>query len=246
MSETAPRLIFCHGVPGSAQDAALFARGLGAARADSVALDLLAGWDAYERAFLAASAKAPVHLAGFSLGAMAALRLALAHPDRVLRVTLISPAAPLGFGTFLPDMDGAPVFAMAAKRGPGFRLMTAGQAAVARLAPRAMLRMLFARSCPADQAVLEDPTTVEALLSGLKNSFQTQRAGYRTYVQDYVRWTGEEIDGWTCPVTIWQGAADTWAPPAMAEALAQRLPQADLRLVDGLGHYSIAQALAAA
>lgn len=37
---------------------------------------------------------------------------------------------------------------------------------------------------------------------------------------------------------LWQGGADNWTPPVMAEQLAARLPQASLTVLPGLSHYS--------
>lgn len=42
-----------------------------------------------------------------------------------------------------------------------------------------------------------------------------------------------------CPVRIWQGGADTWSPPAMADCLADRLPAVvGVERLAGLSHYS--------
>jgi pimeloyl-ACP methyl ester carboxylesterase len=59
-----------------------------------------------------------VHLVGFSIGALAATKIAAFDPEQVSKLTLISPAAPLQLGTFLEDMAGKPIFEMAIKR-PG-------------------------------------------------------------------------------------------------------------------------------
>ena len=96
-------IYFCHGVPGGPEDASLL--GIeGVAAPDLFAAAPLAQFDA-------ATAGAPdgsVHLVGFSIGAMVALRLAASRPDKVGKVTLISPAAPLNLGDFLPAMAGKP------------------------------------------------------------------------------------------------------------------------------------------
>jgi pimeloyl-ACP methyl ester carboxylesterase len=44
---------------------------------------------------------------------------------------------------------------------------------------------------------------------------------------------GFDLAGIRAPVTLWWGTRDTVCPPAIADVLAQRIPQTTLRLVDG-------------
>ncbi|MFN9716540.1 MAG: alpha/beta fold hydrolase [Sphingomonadales bacterium] len=49
------------------------------------------------------------------------------------------------------------------------------------------------------------------------------------------------------PVAIWQGSEDDWTPPAMAQALAQRLPSRPaVEVMRGLSHFSALRAYLAA
>lgn len=181
-----------------------------------------------------AALSGPLHLIGFSLGAALALRLA--PRLQPARITLISPAGPLELGDFLPQMAGAPVF-RAARRPWALRALTAAQALGFRLAPDRALAALFHTAPPADRALLSGPHR-GALLSAIRSSLGPGRPAYLAEITRYVQpWAGL-LPQVTAPVTIWQGAADTWSPPAMAQAVARALPAARLQLLPGLGHYS--------
>ncbi len=179
------------------------------------------------------------HVVGFSIGAMAALRLAAARPERVARVTVVSPAAPLPLGDFLPDMAGAPVFKLAMKRPGVLRMLTAAQGLLVRNAPGVLIKQLFAKCGVQERALLEDPQFVAALTEGMHNSFVTRRAGYLAYLAAYVTDWSDELRSVRAPVDIWHGDKDTWAPLAMAEAIKDMVPSSCvLHVVPDGEHYS--------
>jgi pimeloyl-ACP methyl ester carboxylesterase len=220
------RAIYLHGLPGGPEEMAL-------AGVNLPCPDRTKG----EAAVLAALSRmrdAPLHLIGFSLGAALALRLAPHLP--VAKLTLISPAGPLELGNFLPDMAGAPVF-RAARRPLLFRALTAIQALAFKHAPARSLETLFHSAPAADKALLT-AANQKLLLSAIRASLGPRRAGYLAEISRYVQPWAAVLPQITAPVTIWQGEADTWSPPAMAKALAAALPHADLRLLPGQGHYS--------
>ena len=232
-------------MPGSPGDAALLARANPAARI--VPLTLLDhAPDEAEQALKEALASlglppdtTGLHLAGFSIGAMTALRLAATRPKAVSRLTLISPAAPLQLGNFLDDMAGKPVFSLAMRRPGLLRLLTSAQGVMARLAPDLMIRALFAKAGPSEQALLAEDGFRAAMNTALRDSFGPHRQIYLAYVQNYVADWRDTLRHVACPVDIWQGTADTWTPPQMAEALRHALgDRATLHRVNGAGHYS--------
>jgi pimeloyl-ACP methyl ester carboxylesterase len=99
-------VFFCHGMPGSKADATLLHKAN--PDIDIVAVDLLANTPedvdvAFSNALhskVITVDKGGVVLAGFSIGAMAAIKIAAKRPDIVSRLILISPAAPLVDGGF--------------------------------------------------------------------------------------------------------------------------------------------------
>ena len=68
-----------------------------------------------------------IHLVGFSIGAMVAAHIPAAGPERVNRLKLVPPAAPLQLGKFLPQMAGHTAFRLAARHPRLFSARTYGQ-----------------------------------------------------------------------------------------------------------------------
>ena len=78
----------------------------------------------------------PVEIIGFSLGGFVAMRTAPLVKAPIMRLNLMSSAAPLECGDFIADMAGGAVFTMA-KRSPRlFALASRVQGWLAALAPR--------------------------------------------------------------------------------------------------------------
>lgn len=178
-------------------------------------------------------------LIGFSLGAPVALQVAAALGDRARHLHLISPAGPLQLGDFLPAMAGGPLFRLAAEHPRLFAAVTRLESLVARMAPRWLLGRLMAGAAPADRALAADPAFVAAMSGVLREGLGRSPAGFHAEVTAYVRDWRSVLDRVSTPVTIWQGDADTWTPPAMARALQAALPgQPVLHLIPGASHYS--------
>ena len=222
------RPVYIHGFPGSPRE-----------------LDLA---DARERfravspfpggmAELAASPQ-PLDIHAFSLGAFAALRFAADHPGRVASLALVSPAAPLELGDFLPDMAGGAVFRTARFSPTLFRAFSAVQALAVRAAPARALDPMFASSPPSERALAHSPDTRSVLEDGLCHTFLHHRRPDTDTVLHYVKpWAGT-LARVRAPVRIVAGTDDSWTPPAMAEALARALPSCPaVEWVEGAGHY---------
>lgn len=231
-------IYFCHGVPGGPLDASL------------LGIESVIAPNLFEAAplvqFDADTADVPngsVHLIGFSIGAMVALRLAASRPDRIGKITLISPAAPLSLGAFLPDMAGKPVFKLAKHAPAVLRVLAWLQGLGVKISPEVVLRRLFAKADPHERRLVAEPEVRKVLRAGLRNSFSKHPRSYVQAVCAYVGdWAGA-LPKVTCPVEIWHGEADTWAPIAMAEALTRALPKgAQLHRVASAGHYGALKA----
>lgn len=219
-------IYFCHGVPGSKTDADILG-------GDPVCADLYAGpaIDTFDtQAF-----DIPAHVIGFSIGAMAALKIAASRPEYVSHLTLVSPAAPLQLGDFLPEMAGGPVFKIAQKSYFALRMLAWAQSRVFRIAPKKLIKALFAKAGPQDQPFADHAVIQQAL----QNALIENSNGYCDLITEYVADWSTVLSDVTCPVTIYHGTADTWSPPAMAIALQQALPNgATLNWVKNGEHYS--------
>jgi pimeloyl-ACP methyl ester carboxylesterase len=238
--------VYLHGLPGSPRELELFAP-LGSMRdawapdrnADRSNLDCAAYFDHLAVQITAQSANDSTHLVGFSLGAAAALQVAHRLGNTVSRIDLISAAAPLELGTFLPHMVGRPVFESAIRRPWLFSAMTSAQALVSRLAPGTLMRMLLASAQGADRGLTRDAQFRMSLRDIIGASFPHGARGYRREILGYVQPWASLLSGITAPVTLWHGTADNWSPMAMAERLQAALPNArPVVRLEGQSHYS--------
>jgi pimeloyl-ACP methyl ester carboxylesterase len=188
-------------------------------------------------------ADGPVTLIGFSLGAPVALAVARALGDRVAHLHLISPAAPLALGDFLPAMAGGGLFRLARARPALFRLVAQLESLIARTAPGFLCDRLFATAAGADLALSRDPGFRQAMAQVLRAGLGRTPAGFIAEVTAYAANGPADLAGPAVPITLWQGDADNWTPPAMAEALAAALPApVTLNRLPGCSHYSALRA----
>lgn len=220
-------LLYFHGLPGSTREVDL-------SPARPPGLWVVAASQTEEA--LAGTA-GPVDLAAFSLGAPSALRTAARHPDRVRRVTLIAPAAPLDLVDVLDQMAGAPILRVARRGRLALRALTAAQRAMVWAAPGLVLDAMFRTADPTERSLLDDPAARSILIHGLRESLGPEAAAYRAALLAYVAPWAQLLPMVRMPVRVLVGEADTWAPPAMGRALAEALPAGRLTALPGLGHY---------
>jgi Predicted hydrolases or acyltransferases (alpha/beta hydrolase superfamily) len=170
---------------------------------------------------------------------MAAIRIAASRPEQVSKVTLISAAAPLQMGSFLPDMAGQAIFQLALHRPGLLGVVTGLQSRLTRVSPHLMTRLLFGTCGASERALLKDPAFRDAIHEALRSCFITHRQAYLAYVRAYVAdWSGL-LAQVQCPVELWHGTADMWAPPDMAVALKSRFGAACvLHQIEDGEHYS--------
>lgn len=244
---SASSFIYCHGLPGSAAELKLFG-GQDRKGASVVCLERLQAsydnpdWqDRLLAAFDAARAeigRPTVRLVAFSLGTMSALHIAAKRPDAIEAVDLISAAAPLELGDFLPRMAGKAVFLAAATSPGALRRLGHAQSLINAIAPSLLLKVMFAGAAPSEQGLLADADFRAAVRDGLTTSLGRGRTAYEDELRTYVRPWSEILSNVSCPVTLWHGDADGWAPLDMAYALAKALPAgAAVTELAGAGHY---------
>lgn len=91
-----------------------------------------------------------------------------------------------------------------------------------------------------DQKVFSHPEISPLLSETLKRSLSQ---GPRAIIHDlniYARDWGFKTDKISCPITLWHGSKDDIVNVAYAQDMKTRLMNANLRIVDDEGHYSIA------
>jgi pimeloyl-ACP methyl ester carboxylesterase len=183
--------------------------------------------------------KGPIHLIGFSLGAFIAIHIATLLKNRVERIDLVSAAAPLELGDFLKDMAGKTVF-QTAQSGPFlFSLMVKWQSWAARWFPNMLFKAIFANTAGQDRELAATPAFQIGMAKILEHSLGRNAHIYQSEIAFYVSGWAASLAKVRQPVTLWQGEADNWTPPAMADALQQALPHLfSRRDLFGLSHYS--------
>ena len=170
---------------------------------------------------------------------MSAVHIAARRGLLVRKLILIAPAAPLQLGNFLPDMAGRLVFEAAQAGDWALRLFTALQSSLVALAPELAIKMMFRASPDADLGLLASPRFVDVLVCGLRTCLGQRQAAYRSELHAYVQPWAHVLDDIRCETEIWSGSHDDWAPPAMSDALKERLgDRASVNVCPGLGHYS--------
>lgn len=246
MAQLKPTLYFFHGLPGSPRDAQLLCESV-RKKYDIRAIDFLAG---YEKNGLDGILRLidedhgddlsdPIHIAGFSLGAMVAMHVAAARPSQTAKLTLISPAAPLELGDFLPQMAGKPIFVLARRNPKLLAVVTRIQAALLQVAPKFLVRQLFSRVGLCEQALIADPEFQQVVECGMKRSFYEFPRAYRSLLQTYVEAWSNVVEELICETEIWHGEKDSWSPIGMSHALHTLMQgRPKLQILSETEHYS--------
>ncbi|MFM2410663.1 MAG: hypothetical protein RL481_1491 [Pseudomonadota bacterium] len=247
MSELSHTVYF-HGLPGSGGELALFddvpygklAHMFVPIRDSSrTQSDCTAYMDSITRQIEARFPEGPIHLIGFSLGAFVAIHIATLLKNRVERIDLVSAAAPLEMGDFLKEMAGRIVFQAAQSSPFLFSLMVKWQSWAARLFPNMLFKAIFANTAGQDRELAATPAFQKGMAKILNDSLGRNAHIYQSEIAFYVSGWATSLAKVKQPVTLWQGQADNWTPPAMADALQQALPHlCSRRDLMGLSHYS--------
>lgn len=200
-------------------------------------------FDALASELKSACGHSPVRFVGFSLGAYAALEVASRMGPAVSRINLDSAAAPLTKGNFLPDMAGQMVFRAARYSPLLLTALTRVQSLVLHVSPERLFDMLFASAQGMDRELAAQPHFRASIIEVLNDCFNDGAKGYRLELRGYTQDWSQILPQITQPVELWHGNLDNWAPPSMADALADALP--NVRMVhrlEGHSHYSTLQA----
>jgi pimeloyl-ACP methyl ester carboxylesterase len=243
-------VVNCHGAPSSrferySRDGEVYERAgvrlIGIDRpgfggSDALPRRRVVDWPADAEAVLDALEVGEASVLSLSAGAPYALALARALPNRVRRVGLVGANPP-------PDVPwrwvGVPPAVREAllRPGPvstGAWLPLLGAVAVR---PAFLLDYLRVRLSAPDRAVMRRPEVAEVLHETFAEGV---RQGWRPGAYDralLLRPWGFPVAEVPRPVVLWHGTADWQAPLVGAQALAAAMPTAELRVVQGAGHF---------
>jgi pimeloyl-ACP methyl ester carboxylesterase len=246
-------ILWFHGTPGGRRQIAPQARELAARRkvrliaierpgigsSTSHSYGSLADWAADIQAFCNAKGVDQFAVCGLSGGGPYALACAYYLQDRVLAATILGGVAP-AVGV---DAVKGGVSTLVRTLAPGMKHMRAPLNRVL----VALIRRLeahvdtaintFARFMPpGDQAMFEDPALravfVDDILLGSKDQMQAMLHDVMVFGRDW----GFELGEINTPVYLLYGDADNIVPLKHGKHMAQRLPNAELRIREGEGH----------
>lgn len=180
---------------------------------------------------------------GVSGGTPYALACALAFPERIQRVAIVSGLCPWPPVQGKPAVGGAirTLAALARKGGVVPRGISGMLAGWVRWAPGPYFALAwYTMLNAADRAALARPGDRTIFRRMGMGAFAQGGAGAALEARLLFSDWALALARLRQPVAIWHGGADSVVPPAMAEALARALPGADFRLAAGEGHFSVA------
>ncbi|HEY9023846.1 MAG TPA: alpha/beta fold hydrolase [Burkholderiaceae bacterium] len=160
--------------------------------------------------------RGPVTWIGLSMGAMVGMGLAIRHPDLVERLVLANTTSRY------PD---------AAQSAWSQRIAAVNEGGMA-----AVAEMVVERYLHADFRAAE-PAATQALRAAI---LRNDPAGYAASCAAVagVAWQ-DRLGSIRCPTLVISGARDAGAPPAMGQAIAERVPGARFEVIAGASHLSV-------
>ncbi len=174
-------------------------------------------------------------IAAYSAGGPYAVACALAYPERVSTVGIVSGVGPAETPDYHRGM-GATMLRLSRRAPVVARLALARARRQAIGAPEKFSSRLDKELSPADAQMHRDPEMRQAARNMLVES--TNR-GVRGVVEDYrvlATPSGLDYPSVAVPVRIWHGDADTVVPIHHAAHVAELIPTAELKLLSGVGH----------
>lgn len=92
---------------------------------------------------------------------------------------------------------------------------------------------------PCDANVLRDSRSFEACFESARQAWRSSAAGVMADAEIYAEPWGFPLEEVRVPVRLWHGTKDRTFSFRLAERIAARLPNCELRLVENAGHYSL-------
>jgi pimeloyl-ACP methyl ester carboxylesterase len=100
-----------------------------------------------------------------------------------------------------------------------------------------LLKMLMLRPCDAES--LRDAAAFEAIFESQRRAWRGSADGVMADAQIYAQPWGFSLEDVSVPVRLWHGKQDRAFSVRLAEEVARRLPDCNVRLIDNAGHYSL-------
>ena len=184
------------------------------------------------------------HLLGVSGGAPYAYATAVAMPDRVRAIAIVSGATPI---VDLAHREGLlPLYRWMLRlyrsQPELLRRLFCLARPILSLRPPVRFRPLILKILmlrPCDEESLRDSAAFEAVFESQRRAWRGSAEGVMADAQIYAKPWGFAIEQVRVPVRLWHGKEDRAFSVRLAEEIADRLPDCTARYVDGAGHYSL-------
>ena len=179
---------------------------------------------------------------GISGGAPYAFATAWAMPDRVSAVAIVSGAPPI---TELKDRNGLwklyRWMLAANEKFPRFSRAAFGLAQPFGImgVPIRLRPLLLKFLHPCDAEVMREAALFNIFFESQRHAWGGSRGGVLADARMFAQPWGFRLEEIKVPVRIWHGKQDRSFSPEVAEYVAARLPNCELRIVDKTGHYSL-------
>lgn len=105
--------------------------------------------------------------------------------------------------------------------------------------PRRVRPFLLKVLQPCDAEVLRESRYFEACFESARQAWRSSAEGILTDAEIYAKPWGFSLEAIPVPVRLWHGGKDRAFSFRLAEQIAARLPNCQLRIVEGAGHYSL-------
>lgn len=181
-------------------------------------------------------------LLGISGGAPYAFVSAWALPKRVEAIAVVSGAPPI---SELSDHDGLlPLYRWLLYFYPRQRellrySMKAARPFLSIKLPIRFRPLLLRLLQPCDANVLRDIAAFDACFESQRQAWRASADGLMVDAEIYAQPWGFPLEEVRAPVRLWHGKKDRSFHWSLAESLGKRLPDCQLHLVEGEGHYSL-------
>jgi pimeloyl-ACP methyl ester carboxylesterase len=184
------------------------------------------------------------HMLGISGGAPYAYATAVAMPERVRAIAIVSGATPI---VELAHREGLlPLYRWMLRlyrsQPELLRRLFCLARPILSLRPPVRLRPLILKILmlrPCDEESLRDSAAFEAVFESQRRAWRGSAEGVMADAQIYAKPWGFAIEQVRVPVRLWHGKEDRAFSVRLAEEIANRLPDCTARYVDGAGHYSL-------
>ncbi|KGJ91737.1 alpha/beta fold hydrolase [Colwellia psychrerythraea] len=241
-------VVYFHGTPGAITECSLFddyakQHKLNIICFDRFAIDsAIRGRDYYQAIANTIKDKAKdkqFDFIGFSIGCHVAIEVSNLLGEQIDNLHLVSAAAPLDSGDYLPDMAGGAVFKLAMNYPFIFRALSYWQSLLAQISPKLLFAMLFASARGEDKKLSQQQDFKDYINPVLASVYTCQLNGYLRDVSQYVSpWT-ESLKLCPAKTHLWHGSDDNWSPLPMAEYLAENISSCSkVNTLGGASHYS--------